>query len=201
MWKQLLARSSALAFVLVGSSFAPSIAQTPSQPSQTAPNQTQPQQGAPQTQVNQADLQKFAQALQQIHSIREEGRSQALRVLQQVGLTQERFIQIAQAQETSPQQNNATPPNSSGSSARPGAPANGGSQASQLQLNATPEELQHFQQASTQIEQIQRDSQGRMRQAIEGQGLNIQQFNQILATVRQSPQLQQQVINLLNSRS
>lgn len=198
MLKQFLAGSFVLTLVMAGSVFAaPGWAQSttsPSrQPSQAATGHSA-QTPAPQTQVSQADLQKFALVLQQIHTIQQEGRSQALQVLQQQGLTEAQFNAIAQARQPTTTSPSHTSPQGNGT-----AQANGTAQVNASPAaNFTPEQLQHFDQANAQLTQMHQATLTRMQQALASQGLTVDQFNTILATVRRDPQVEQQVLTLLH---
>lgn len=91
-------------------------------------------------------------------------------VVQQEGLSEQRFIQIYQAQQNP---------------------------SSQRTAKITREEQQNFEQASTRIREIQQSIQSKMAEAVENAGLNVQRFNQIFAAVRRVPSLQQKVQQMI----
>jgi CHASE3 domain sensor protein len=92
--------------------------------------------------------------------------------IQQEGLTVPRFQEIYEAQQ-----------GASGQSAKP----------------VSEDDKQKFARAVNKIAGIQEQNQPRMRKAVQDQGLAVERFQQILAAVRQSPDLQQQVQKLIKS--
>ncbi|HEY9620765.1 MAG TPA: DUF4168 domain-containing protein [Crinalium sp.] len=208
MLKQLLTGGSALVLGVAGSFFTPVWAQSMTSPTQrpapSAGHMSAPPAGTPaqtpgtsQAQVSQTDLQKFAQALQQIHTLQQEARSQALQVLQQQGLTEEQFTAIAQSRQPNSTAPNSTAPNSTAPNTAPNhAPTQGGSMSQAAHF--TPEQLQHFDQASAQLNQMHQANRTRMQQALANQGLTVEQFNAILSAVRRDPQTEQRLLALLH---
>lgn len=146
-----------------------------------------PAQGSAPATVSSADLQKFARALQQVRGLQSEAQTQMIQALQTQGLTPERFNQIAQATQQ-PNRSSAARPNS-------GSPED--SIPAQRRTNISSQERQQFERAVEQLTQIQQETRGKQEQAVTSSGLSIQQFNQIFAAVRQNPQLQQEVMKLI----
>lgn len=152
------------------------------QPGSTPSNQApapgvvppQAQQQAPQTQVSQAELQKFANAVKKLQPLQQQAQTQVSQVIKQQNLSEQRFGEIYQ------------------SSRNPQA---------QPTAKVTPEEKKKFEQASTQIQKIQASTQTKMEQAVKGEGLEIPQFNQIFAAIRQNPELLQKVQQMIKSSS
>lgn len=138
----------------------------------TPPSSSQLQ--APQVQVPPAELQKFAQSIKQLQAVRQQAETAMVRAVQREGLSETRFVQIYQAQ-----QNPQAQPKSA----------------------ATAPEKQKFDKAFTQIVQIQQQTQVKMQQVFQQQGLGVQRFNQILAAVKQSPTLRQKVLQLIKTPS
>lgn len=161
MLKQLLAGGSVFAVLLVGNLSAQAQTQAPS---------PQPNAPAPQVKVSPEDLQKFANAIKQLRVIQQTSQTQMVQAVQGEKLSEERFIQIYQAQQN-PQ--------------------------AQPKPQITENEKQNFKKAFAKIGEIQQATQAKMQQAVQSQGIEVQRFNQIFAAVRQSPALQQQVRQLL----
>lgn len=172
---------------------APPIRATPGQspaqtPTQAPGRSTAPAQEAAPTAVSSADLQKFARALQEVRGLQSQAQNDMLQALQSEGLTPERFNQIAEATQR------RTPSNSTRSNAV-GTPDGIPSQPSRTNVSA--EDRQRFERVVQQLTQIQQAARGKQEQAVTASGLSVQQFNQIFAAVRQNPQLQEQVRNLI----
>lgn len=146
-----------------------------------APAQAQaqqpPQNPAPQRQVVESDvssqeLQQFASAVQELQVIERDTRQKMVQAVEEEGLTEERFVEILQSQRM---------PDAEASS------------------NVDQTELQQFEQAQVKLGEIQQQSQSQMLQAVEGKGLEVQRFNQIVAMIQRDPSLQQQVQELLQN--
>ncbi len=120
--------------------------------------------------VQPEELQKFAKTFGTLKNIQQDAKKQMLEIIQQEGLSQERFAAIYRAQKD------------------PNTPVN---------PQVSSEEKQKFEQANTKINQVQQDSQSKMRQIITQEGLNPQRFEQILAAVQKDPALQQQVQQMM----
>jgi hypothetical protein len=137
--------------------------------------QSKPQPPAPApapVDVKAEELQKFSNAMKQLQNIEQQTVTQMRQVVKTEGLSEERFMEIYRAQQE---------PN-----ARSAA-------------KITPKEQQLFEQASTKLGKIQEESQKKMVEVVNKQGLDIQRFNQILAAVRQNPELQKKVQQMLGS--
>jgi hypothetical protein len=133
-------------------------------------------------------LQKFARALQEVRGLQNQAQNDMLQALQSEGLTPERFNQIAEAtQRRTP--GNSTRPNAAGTPE--------GIPSQQSGANVSSEDRQRFERVVQQLTQIQQAARGKQEQAVTASGLSVQQFNQIFAAVRQNPQLQEQVRNLI----
>lgn len=160
--KQFLSGATIFALLLTGS--LPAQAQS----QQAAPS---PQAPTPQVQIDPKELQKFSKAVKQLQVIQEKSVTQMRQVVERQGLSEQRFMQIYQAQRN------------------PSKPA----------TKVTPVEQQNFEQASTRLKKIQQETQSKMMQVVEKEGLNVERFNQIMAAVRQNPSLQQQVRQMIQS--
>ena len=188
MFKPLLTSTVTLALLLVGS--LPGVAQSqqtaPSRENQQAPRgQQQPaphpqgqQQPAPQGQqqapqakdISQEELEKFANAVEQIQTIQQESQQQMAQAVESTGLSEQRYKQIGKAQQN---------PNAEGTS------------------EVSDQEMQKFQQAQSKLAEIQKQSQSKMEQAVKDVGLEVQQFNRIFAAIQQNPELLKKVRQMI----
>ncbi len=161
MLKQLLAGGSVFAILLSVSLSAQAQTSSPGAP------KVQP---APQVQVSPAELQKFANAVKQLQVIQQTSQTEMVQAVQGESLSEQRFVQIYQAQQN-PQV--------------------------QPKPQVSEKEKQSFQKAFAKLGQIQQATQTKMNQVVQSQGMEVQRFNQIFAAVRQDPTLQQKVRQLL----
>jgi len=134
-----------------------------------SPAQTQE---TPQLEVSQEELQKFASALEQLQSIEQETQVELVQAIESQGISVERFQEIAIARQN-PQIQPST--------------------------EISQREVENFEQAADQVTQIQEQAQTRMQEAVEREGLDAQQFNQIGAALQQDPTLQQQFQEMLQN--
>ena len=156
--------------ILLGSTLLVFLAGSVSAKAQESPTQQptseQPAQEAPQTEVSQEELQKFAQAMGQLQTIRQEFEAEMVQAVESEGLTKERFIEISQTLRT-PE----------------------GQQAPEV----SEQEQQSFEKAIMQLRDLQQAAQTQMKEAVQAEGLDVPRFNQILAAIQQDPALQQQI--------
>lgn len=141
----------------------------PTEAQPTSPVQAQPQ---PAAEVSSEDIEKFARAIAQLQSIQQETQTELLQIVEGQGLTPDRFNQIAEAQQN-PQ--------------------------AATDVEISDEELQSFEQAANEITAVRQQTQARLQEAVQAEGLEVEQFNQILAAVQQDPALQQEVEQILQS--
>ena len=162
MKRKLILLGSTLLVLLAGS--VPAKAQeSPAQ----EPTSEQPAQEAPQAEeISQEDLQKFAQAMEQLQTIRQEFEAEMVQAVESEGLTKERFIEISQTQ-SNPE--------------------------AQPTSEVTEAEQQSFEKAIMQLRDLQQAAQTQMKEAVQAEGLDVPRFNQILAAIQQNPELQQQI--------
>lgn len=148
----------------------------PSTPNQQAPapGTAQPRQSQPQTQVSQAELQKFANAIKKLQPIQQQAETQITQAIQQQELSEQRFGEIYQSRQN-PQ-------------AKP-------------TKKITSEENKKFEQANAKIQQIQQSIQSRMEETVRSEGLDIQRFNAIFLTLRSNPEMLQKVRQMIKSPS
>lgn len=142
---------------------------TPSAHAQKAPA-PRPQAAPAATSVSPADMQKFANAVKQILSISKASEAAAGQAIRGEGLTEQRFDEIFKSQ-NDPKVKPATA--------------------------IQPKERQSYDRVMAKLVQIQQDNETQASKAVQAQGLNAQQFNQIFQTVRSNPQLRQQVQELI----
>jgi hypothetical protein len=174
MLKKILTGSLVCAALAISSFPAQAQSQAPASPAPAAPSAGQA------SEVTSQEIQQFANALKEMRSIHDEAQGQAGQVIQGQGLTVQRFNEILQSQQPAQARQSSNAP------AQPSTPA-------------SPEEKQKFDQAMTQITQIQQSVEQRMEQAITNSGLNVQRFNQIFSIARQDQGLKQQIERVLQN--
>lgn len=168
MLKQLLTGGSVLVLALASSLPVQAQAQTPAQ-QPVSPSQMQENS---QLDVSREELQKFANALEQLQAIEQETQVELVQAIESQGLSVERFQEIAVAQQNPEIQPSA---------------------------DISQGEVESFEQAANQVTQIQEQAQTKMQEAVEREGLDAQQFNQIVAALQQDPTLQQQFQEMLQN--
>lgn len=174
MLKQILIGSSVCVGLWVAA--LPVQAQSSGQPAsgQPAPSTEAPAQAQPATpqaspaasDVSQSEIEKFANAVEQIQSIQSDAQQQANQILQQEQLTPERFSQILQT-ERNPQ--------------------------AQPSSEVSPEDRQKFERVSSQLNQLQQTTRQQMDAALQEEGIPRERFTEILAMVRQDASLRQRI--------
>lgn len=166
MLKQLLVGSSV--FVLL---FAGSVSAQETQAPEAQPQAPAAPQDSPTTEVSSTELEQFARVIPQLQEIQQSAQQQAAQVIQESGLSTERFSEIYQSQQS------GTAPSA----------------------EVTSEEQQSYDEASTKIESLEQDVRSQQEEVLQTEGLEPQRFGEILVAVRQDPTLQQQVQELLQS--
>ena len=122
--------------------------------------------------ISQVELQQFANAVIEVQAIELQTQESMAQVVEAEGINPARFNEIFLAQQ------------SIGAESAP---------------EITPEEQQTFDQVLSQLEEIDQASQTSKEQAVIAHGLEMDRFSQILTAVRQDPDLQRQVQELLPS--
>jgi hypothetical protein len=164
MLKRLLVGSSVLVLVFAGSLSAQEAPAPEAQP------QTQEAPQAPSTtEVSQSELEQFARVIPQLQEIQQSAQQEAAQVIQESGLSTERFSEIYQSQQS------GTVPST----------------------EVTSEEQQSYDAASTKIQSLEEEVRSQQEEVLQSEGLEPQRFGEILVAVRQDPALQQQVQELL----
>lgn len=131
-----------------------------------ATQEAQPQQQ--QTgEISDQELQQFASAARQIQSINQDVQQEMVNVVQQEGLGIQRFNEIQQAQ-LNPNQ----------------------------EVEATREELKQYERSIQQLQTIQSQAQKEMESKIKEEGLTVERYQQIVAAIQSSPELQQKLQTL-----
>jgi hypothetical protein len=164
MLKHLFKGSSVLVFFLVGNFSA--LAQAPA-----FPTQVQLAQSLGQT-VSQEELQQLASLLPRLREIGQTAQQRTTQVIEQSGLTLERFQELSQAQQS------------------PG---------TELSSPVTPEEQQSFNQLTSEIELIQQEILSQQEQALRAGGLEPDRFNEILMAIQQDQGLRQQLQQIIDN--
>ncbi|GEM_PF-2123606 len=146
---------------------APSVTPTSPQAPSAAP-------GTPAAPVSEAELQKFAKVIPELQKIQQSAQQQVTEEIQKAGLSEGRFRELYDVQQSS--------------------------DATQASTPATPQEQQAVQQVVSQLETIKSETQTLRVQAVQSQGLELTRFNEILtAVLRQDSDLQQQLQRILSN--
>ena len=155
-------------------------AQAQTQP--TAPsNAPASGQSSGQSDVSAQEVQQFADALKQMRSIHEAAQTQANQIIEAKGLPIPRFNEILQSR-----------PHAQSGTAQPSTPV-----APSTPVSA--QEQQKFDQALTEITQLQQTTEQKMEQAITASGLQVPRFNQIFSIARQDQTLKQRIEQVLQN--
>jgi len=145
-----------------------------------AAQQQAPQQGQPMSpqgnsmEVDEEEIQRFANAFESVQSIQDQSRQQMAQAIEQQGLTIKEYNELFRQQQQ----------------------ANAGEESAS---NFSEEKQRKFEQADTRIDQIEQETQSEIEQAITQEGLQVERFEEIWIAVRQDPELQQRVQNVLQN--
>lgn len=140
------------------------------QPSTSSPPGATPDSGA-QTTVSDAELKQFATSIPQLSTIEKSTKGEITQIISESGLSQDKFSALVSGKQS------GTPP-----------------------AEATAEEKQSFEQAITKIQAIEQKGQAEQEKIIRAQGMEPQRFVQILAAVRQDPNLMTKVKQILQTK-
>ncbi|MGF1480680.1 MAG: DUF4168 domain-containing protein [Cyanophyceae cyanobacterium] len=166
MKRQLLTLGSLALVLLSGGAVAQAQTTEPSSEPTTEPSPEAPVQETTPTEVSSEELEQFATAMEQMQVIRQDYEGQMVQAVESEGLSKERFIEISQVQRDPEAQ-----------------PASEISQ----------EEQESFENAVARLVELQQEAKDKMKEAVQSQGLEVSRFNEILAAVKQDPNLQQEV--------
>jgi len=121
--------------------------------------------------LNEAELKKFAKAFQEVQKIQEEAQDKMVNIIEDKGLTIEEYNKLSRHQQQ-------------------------GDQASE---DISKQELNQFEAANSQINQIEEKIQSNMEEAITSQGLEIERFHKIRMGVMQDQELQQKLREIMEN--
>ncbi|MBE9080074.1 DUF4168 domain-containing protein [Romeria aff. gracilis LEGE 07310] len=122
--------------------------------------------------LSESQIDGFVSAYQAIQAIRAETQPQLIAAIEAEGLTIDQFNAIAQTQQT-PEATTEIP----------------------------SDQAEQFSAASEQVDDIRAGARADMEQAIQAEGLTVEEFEQIFAMAQQDPELQQQIIQRLEGQS
>jgi hypothetical protein len=143
---------------------------TPSQPvGEEAPAATSAAPGEP---VSETELQQLANVVPELQAIQESAQTEVMTVVEESGLSPERFNQIAQAQ-TSPEVE------------------------AEAAVEITPDEQTAFETVFNEIQRIEQEFLTQREQLLQAEGLTVERYKEIMAAVQQDPALLQQVEEML----
>lgn len=155
---------------------APAPGNTPAEKPAPQPNapveKPAPQPAAPAVAPSQEELQKFSKVVKQLLVLGKEAEAQIAQAIKKEGLTEERFGEIY-ASQNNPQ-------------AKPA-------------RQVTPKEQQSYNQAFTNVRQIQESTDAKLQSLVKQEGLEVQRFNQIFAAVQRDPKLRQEVQKMIGA--
>ena len=121
--------------------------------------------------VTDAQVNKFADAMQNVQKIQQESQPKMLQAIQDVGLNPQQFIQAAQALQ----------------------------QGKETGLNEDDQEK--FETVQKKVQEIQVEANGRIEAEIKEQDLTLQKFNQLFLSYQQSPELKKRIDEKLQVQS
>lgn len=121
--------------------------------------------------VSDQEVEKFVAAFMEIQSIQQNVQMEIGTIIQDSSFSQERFLEIYQAQQQSAQ-GNSDPEQSP---------------------DLSSQEEEAYEQTLSQINQVQQGMQSRMETAIQEEELAVGRFNQIYGALSQSPEIQERV--------
>lgn len=133
-----------------------------------AQNQAMPQQQQEKIEVSDAELQKFAQAYQQMRLVNQEAQQKMLKVVQDEGFEVQRFNEIHQA---------SMDPNK--------------------EVEMTDEEKAKHEETVKKIEAMQPEFQTKMEEVITSSGLSLERYQQLAMALQTDPQLQQRLRDVM----
>lgn len=171
MPRPIVAGSAALVLFVLGSTSSIAQGQEPvPDTSQPVPETPQPELSP--SEVNSQELQQFANVLREVERIRQERQPEIAQAIESEGLSPERFEELLAA-EQNPQD--------------------------QTLAEVSPEELEQFERARTEILQIQDEFRSDMQQVVEAEGLDMQRFQEIYFALEQDPALRQELQQILQN--
>ena len=113
--------------------------------------------------VTDAQVEKFADAMQTVQKIQQESQPKMLQAIQEVGLNPQQFIQAAQALQ----------------------------QGKETGLNE--EDQEKFETVQKKVQEIQVEANGQIEAKIKEQDLTLQKFNQLFLSYQQNQELQERI--------
>lgn len=135
---------------------------------QMPPQMQQHQQKQEKIDISDGDMKKFAAAFQEVQTINQSTQVKMQKAIQDEGLKIERFQEIQQIQ-NNPKQDG----------------------------DISDNELKKFKSAAGKLGQIQMQAQQSMQKKIKGEGLTIQRYQKIMASLQQDPELQKKLKEML----
>jgi TolA-binding protein len=128
----------------------------------------QQQQPAP-VEVSESDLEQFVEAVGKVDEVQQENQQKMMSVIEKHEMTVDEFNQIMQAQQA------------------PGGEA----------PDVSQEQLEKFNQASGEIQQIQANMDTEVQQAIGEAGMDMEEYQNIYMAIQQDPELMQRVQEMM----
>ncbi len=152
-------------------------AAAPSMAQQQAPQEgeqpTMPQQQQADIDVSQEELERFAKAFDSVQDIQKQAREEMTNIIEQQNLSIEEYNQLFRQQQQ-------------------------GAEAGE-EMDVSQDKLERFKAADSKIDELEKQAQSDIEDAISNQGLEVDRFEEILMGVQQDPELQQKVQEILQN--
>ncbi|MEX2574171.1 MAG: DUF4168 domain-containing protein [Balneolaceae bacterium] len=134
-------------------------------PSQQGPR-AQMQQPSVDTDVSDEELQAFVQAAMSAQQIQMESQQEMMSIVENEGIDVNTYNQIAEARQMGQ---------------------------SDDEIDVSPEDIQNYESASEQIDEVGQEIEGKMSEAVEDEGMEFERFQEINMAIQQDPGLQQRI--------
>lgn len=131
--------------------------------------QNSPQQQEQNTEVSDEELEKFAALQEEVEAQNQKGQQKMMKAVEEEGLDVQQYNQISQSTQQ---------PNS--------------------EANVDEEKMEKFEKAREKVKSLQTETQQKIRNKIEEEGMNIQRYEEIYMAVQQDPDLQNKLEKLKN---
>ncbi len=132
---------------------------------------SQPQQQEMKTDFSDEELQQFTKAAEAVNQISQEADARMVKAIEDAGMDLDTFNKMAAAQQN------------------PNAQAPEGGDA----------DMQKFQEANMELQQIQTEMQPKMVSAIEDSGMDVAKYQEVMMAYQQSPELQAKIKELMEN--
>lgn len=165
----IIASGAVASIFMLGSTM---VAEAQEQQQQPSPDQQMPATPEGSTvDVDQEELERFANAFLAVQEIQDQSRQEMAEAIEQEGLTIEEYNQMFRQQQ----------------------------QPEAAEAEMSPEQQEQFQQADARIDEIEQEAQTEIENAITGEGIELERFEELWVAIQQDPELQQEVQQILQN--